>query len=50
MFNTYYWIDLERDVAGALYTQVLPFLDGTVLDINREFERGAYESLDAAGA
>jgi methyl acetate hydrolase len=24
MFNTYYWIDLERDVAGAVYTQVLP--------------------------
>jgi len=50
MFNTYYWIDLERDVAGALYTQVLPFLDRTVLNINREFEREAYESLDAAGA
>ena len=50
VFNTYYWIDLERDVAGALYTQILPFLDGTVLDINREFERGTYESLDAAGA
>jgi CubicO group peptidase (beta-lactamase class C family) len=48
VFNTYYWIDLARDVAGALYTQVLPFLDGMVLDINREFERGAYEALDDA--
>ena len=46
MFNTYYWIDLERDVAGALYTQVLPFLDRPVLDLGREFERATYESLD----
>lgn len=46
MFNSYYWIDLERDVAGAFYTQVLPFLDRPVLDINREFERATYEALD----
>ena len=47
LFNTYYWIDLERDVAGAVYTQVLPFLDRAVLDVSREFERVTYESLDA---
>ena len=46
MFNTYYWIDLERNVAGALYTQVLPFLDRTVLDLTREFERATYESIN----
>ena len=46
LFNTYYWIDLERDVAGALYTQVLPFLDRPTLDLHREFERTVYEVLD----
>lgn len=45
LFNSYYWIDFERDIAGALYTQILPFLDQTVLDLNREFERASYESL-----
>ena len=44
LFNSY-WIDLERDVAGAIYTQVRPFLDHAVVDLNREFERAAYESL-----
>jgi CubicO group peptidase (beta-lactamase class C family) len=47
LFNTYYWLDLERDVAGAIYTQVLPFLDRTTLDLAREFERATYEALDA---
>ncbi len=50
LFNSYYWIDLERDVAGACYTQILPFLDHTVLDINREFERATYESLESDGS
>lgn len=50
LFNAYYWIDLERDVAGALYTQVLPFLDRPTLDLNREFERATYEALDEASA
>ena len=26
-FNTYYWIDLERDVCGLFVAQVLPFAD-----------------------
>jgi len=47
LYNTYYWLDLERDVAGAIYTQLLPFLDRTTLDLAREFERATYEALDA---
>ena len=50
LFNNYFWVDLERNVAGAFYTQILPFLDHTVLDVNREFERETYVALDAAGA
>ncbi|MDA0353257.1 MAG: serine hydrolase [Chloroflexi bacterium] len=46
LFNSYYWIDLERDIAGAIYTQVLPFLDVAMMELNREFERGAYEALE----
>jgi CubicO group peptidase (beta-lactamase class C family) len=47
LYNTYYWLDLERGVAGAIYTQLLPFLDRTTLDLAREFERATYEALDA---
>lgn len=47
LFNSYYWIDLERDVGGAIYTQLLPFLDHAMMDLTREFERATYEVLDA---
>jgi CubicO group peptidase (beta-lactamase class C family) len=46
--NTYYWIDPSRDVCGVILMQVLPFADGKCLEAFAAFERGVYQSLDAA--
>ncbi len=45
VFNTYYWLDPKRQVAGALLTQVLPFADPTVLTLLDEFETAVYRSV-----
>jgi methyl acetate hydrolase len=45
VFNTYYWLDPKRQVAGALLTQVLPFADPTVLGLLDEFEAAVYRSV-----
>lgn len=45
VFNTYYWLDPKRQVAGALLTQVLPFADPTVLTLLDEFETAVYRSI-----
>ncbi len=41
-FNTFYWIDPQRDVAGALYLQTLPFFDPPALRLSEDFERAVY--------
>lgn len=43
--NTYYWVDPVRGVAGALYTQILPFADRAVLDTLDAFEQAVYRAL-----
>src|SRR5262245_30079282 len=48
LFNTYYWIDPTKRVAGLFMTQVLPFADRQALRVYRAFERGVYRSLKAA--
>lgn len=40
--NTYYWIDPERDLAGVVVTQILPFADPKALDLLGAFERAVY--------
>lgn len=45
MFNTYYWLDPTRTVAGVLCTQVLPFADARVLDLFTAFETALYEQV-----
>jgi CubicO group peptidase (beta-lactamase class C family) len=45
MFNTYYWLDPKRSVAGVLCTQVLPFADAKVLDLFTGFETALYEHV-----
>jgi CubicO group peptidase (beta-lactamase class C family) len=46
-FNSFFWIDRERDVTAALYTQTLPFYDARVLALVERFERAAYAELAA---
>ncbi len=42
--NTYYWLDPTRRVAGAVFTQILPFADAAVLRLLDAFERAVYRS------
>lgn len=45
--NTYFWIDLARDVCGVILMQVLPFVDAKCVEAFAGFERGVYAGLDA---
>lgn len=45
MFNTWFWIDPFKDVAGVLMTQILPFADSAVLELCDEFERRVYGAI-----
>lgn len=40
--NTYFWIDRTSGLAGALFTQLLPFADPKTLALLDEFEAGVY--------
>jgi CubicO group peptidase (beta-lactamase class C family) len=42
VYNTYYWLDPVKQVAGVLMTQILPFADKTVLGLLDRFERAVY--------
>ncbi|HEY6432664.1 MAG TPA: serine hydrolase domain-containing protein [Acetobacteraceae bacterium] len=45
LYNTYYWLDPSRKVAGVLMAQVLPFADGAVLDLLARFEDRIYGTI-----
>lgn len=47
LFNSYYWIDPVRDVAGLAIMQIQPFADERALNVFRDFERAVYETIDA---
>jgi CubicO group peptidase (beta-lactamase class C family) len=40
LFNTYYWIDPTKRIAGVIMMQILPFADQPALQAYRQFERG----------
>lgn len=42
--NCYYWLDLERGVAGVMLAQLLPFADPAALALFDRFERAVYAS------
>ena len=48
LYNSYYWIDPKKRVAGVFMTQVLPFADRRALQAYSQFERGIYRGLKAA--
>jgi len=48
LFNTYYWIDMDKRVAAVFMMQVLPFAYTRALRLYRRFERGVY-ALTKAG-
>ena len=45
LYNTYYWLDPGKKIAGVLMTQTLPFADRTVLEALDAFESAVYRSL-----
>jgi methyl acetate hydrolase len=47
IYNTYYWLDPSKRVAGLIMTQILPFADTRALKVYGQFERGIYEALKA---
>ena len=47
LFNSYYWLDPVRPVAGVTLMQVLPFADRQALAVYGRFERGVYALLDS---
>lgn len=47
LWNTFFWIDPQIDVAGVFLSQTLPFVDPAVLGTFEEFERAVYDSLSA---
>src|SRR5436190_6727254 len=47
IFNSYYWLDPARRVAGVILAQFLPFADPAMLRLYGQFERGVYALLEA---
>ena len=47
IFNSYYWLDPARRVAGVILSQFLPFADPAMLRLYGRFERGIYALLEA---
>lgn len=50
LFNCYYWIDRSAGVAGALFTQVLPFFDARITGLAAGFEQSIYAEVAAPSA
>jgi len=48
LYNTYYWIDPKKRIAGVIMMQLLPFADKPALAAYRQFERGIYHAIGAA--
>jgi CubicO group peptidase (beta-lactamase class C family) len=44
IFNTHFWVDPHTMIAGALYTQALPFVAPAALQTYADFERAVYEA------
>ena len=47
--NSYFWIDMENQVAGAYISQQLPFADARSYQLYEDIETATYRHLGAAG-
>jgi methyl acetate hydrolase len=48
IYNTYFWLDPQKHVAGVFLTQILPFADHQAVKLYGQFESGVYDALKAA--
>jgi CubicO group peptidase (beta-lactamase class C family) len=46
IFNSYYWLDPTRRVAGVILTQILPFADHKAVALYGEFEKRVYATIE----
>lgn len=46
LFNTYFWLDPARGVAGVILLQFLPFADPQALTLYTDFEREVYRLVE----
>jgi CubicO group peptidase (beta-lactamase class C family) len=44
IYNTYFWIDPHRGIAGVVMMQYLPFFDKDAIGLLADFERAIYAS------
>jgi CubicO group peptidase (beta-lactamase class C family) len=47
--NTFFWIDPQKDVAGVILMQLLPFVEPGAMQTFTEFETAIYHSVAGAG-
>jgi methyl acetate hydrolase len=45
IFNTYFWVDPEQDIAALLMLQLLPFASRSSVELLANFESAVYEDL-----
>jgi CubicO group peptidase (beta-lactamase class C family) len=45
IYNTHFWIDPKNGVGAIYLTQVLPFYNGTSMDVMKRFEKLIYQHL-----
>jgi CubicO group peptidase (beta-lactamase class C family) len=45
LFNSFFWIDPDRDLCAMIATQLLPFCDPAAIHMLSEFERLIYSDL-----
>jgi len=45
IFNTYFWVDPQAQIAATIMMQVRPFADPACVELSREFESGVYANL-----
>jgi CubicO group peptidase (beta-lactamase class C family) len=45
IFNTYFWIDPHRGIAGVVMMQYLPFFDKDAIGLLGDFERSVYANI-----
>jgi CubicO group peptidase (beta-lactamase class C family) len=48
LFNSYYWLDPVRRIAGVILTQILPFADPAAVRLYGQYERGVYALAEAS--